>query len=184
MRLLPTIFLDDPISSLGREIHILSNGTTKERDMRISRKKILLFSLVLALGSAAPVSAQSSSEYAAMGMATWSAFECSVLAEKSNNATEQERLFKYGYGQGLKFIDAIQSKKIKRDDLSKSVPMIMLLLLQGPTPDFMLGRIFEGALDSALDDVYKTGENFNSDEMQKSIAKDKFWKQNCQLIGN
>jgi len=104
------------------------------------------------------------------------------LAEKSKNPKEQERLFKYGYAQGLKFINAIQSEKVKREDISKSVPMMILLLLQGPTPDFMLGRVFESALDSALDDVFKTAEQFNSDEMQETIAKNKFWKQNCQLI--
>lgn len=118
-----------------------------------------------------------------MGKAAWSAFECSALAEKSKNTKEQERLFKYGYAQGLKFIEAIQAEKIEREDLSKGVPLMMLLLLQGPTPDFMLGRVFEGALDSALEDVFKTGEHFNSDEMQETIAKNKFWKQNCQLIG-
>jgi len=127
--------------------------------------------------------AESSSEYAATGKAAWSAFECSALAEKSKKPKEQERLFKYGYAQGLKFINAIQSEKVKREDLSKGVPMMMLLLLQGPTPDFMLGRVFESAVDSALDDVFKTGEQFNSDEMQETIAKNKFWKQNCQLIG-
>lgn len=151
--------------------------------MPTTRTKIFLLGLVLELASGKPVLAESSSEYAAMGKATWSAFECSALAEKSKNQKEQERLFKYGYAQGLKFISAIQSGKVKREDLSKGAPMMMLLLLQGPTPDFMLGRVFESALDSALGDVFKTGEQFNSDEMQETIAKNKFWKQNCQLIG-
>ena len=124
-----------------------------------------------------------SSEYAAMGKATWSAFECSVLAEKSKDPKEQERLFKYGYAQGLKFIEAIQKNKVKKEDLSNDAPLMMLLLLQGPTPDFMLGRVFEGALDSALEDVYKTGDQFNSDEIQETIAKNKYWEQNCQLVG-
>ena len=92
-------------------------------------------------------------------------------------------MFKHGYVQGLKFIEAIQSENVKREDLSRGVPLMMLLLLQGPTPDFMLGRVFEGTLDSALEDVYKTGDHFNSDEEQETIADNKFWKQNCQLIG-
>jgi len=142
---------------------------------------VIVYMLMAAFSK--PTYATSSSEYAAMGKATWSAFECSVLAEKSKNSKEQERLFKYGYSQGLKFIEAIQNNKVKREDLSSEAPLMMLLLLQGPTPDFMLGRVFEGALDSALKDVYKTVEQFNSDEMQETIAKNKFWKQNCQLIG-
>ncbi|MBS4050768.1 MAG: hypothetical protein KGZ69_06155 [Methylomonas sp.] len=151
--------------------------------MHTMKTKIFLLSFVFGLISGKPVFAESSSEYAQMGMAAWSAFKCSALAEKSNNPQDQERLFKYGYAQGLKFIDAIRSEKVKREDLSTGVPMMMLLLLQGPTPDFMLGRVFEGALDSATNDVFKTGDQFNSDEMQEIIAKNKFWKQNCQLIG-
>ncbi|MCG7868778.1 MAG: hypothetical protein JAY74_20705 [Candidatus Thiodiazotropha taylori] len=118
-----------------------------------------------------------------MGKATWGAFVCSVLAEESIQPDEQRRLFMYGYAKGLVFIEAIQAEKVKREDLTKGIPIMMLLLLQGPTPDFILGRVFEAALDSALEDVYKTGEHFNSDEMVKTIAKNKYWKQNCQLIG-
>ena len=143
----------------------------------------MVVSLVAGLIIGKPAFAASSTEYAAMGKAAWSSFECSALAEKSKQPNEQERLFKYGYAKGLEFIEAIQAEKVKREDLSKGTPLMMLLLLQGPTPDFMLGRVFEGALDSALEDVYKTGEQFNSDEMQKTIAENKFWNQNCQLIG-
>ncbi|MNV88105.1 hypothetical protein D3C71_1822820 [compost metagenome] len=60
----------------------------------------------------------------------------------------------------------------------------MLLLLEGPSPDFMLGRIYESAQNSALKDVYKTGDQFNSDEEQIAIAANEFRKLNCQLIGN
>ncbi len=148
---------------------------------KITRIIAVCFTFSLLFGK--PSFAASSSEYAEMGKAAWSAFECSALASKSKNSKEQERLFKFGYAQGLKFISAIQTEKVKREDLSKGVPLILLLLLQGPTPDFMLGRVYEGALDSALEDVFKTGEQFNSDETQESIAKNKFWKQNCQLIG-
>ena len=158
-------------------------SATKGNAMPEKMKSTILIGYMLMVIFSKSAYATSSSEYAAMGKAAWSAFECSVLAEKSKNQKEQERLFKYGYDQGLKFIEAIQENKVKRDDLSKESPLMMLLLLQGPTPDFMLGRVFEGALDSALKDVYKTGEQFNSDEMQETIAKNKFWKQNCQLIG-
>lgn len=148
---------------------------------KITRIIAVCFILGLLFGN--PSFAANSSEYAAMGKAVWSAFECSALADNSKNPKKQKRLFKYGYAQGLKFIEAIQTEKVKREDLSKGVPLMMLLLLQGPTPDFMLGRVFEGALDSVLEDVYKTGEHFNSEETQESIAENKFWKQNCQLIG-
>lgn len=118
-----------------------------------------------------------------MGRSAWSAFECSVLAEKSKNQAEQERLFNFGYSQGLKFIGAIQENKIKEEDLSKEVPIAMILLLEGPTPDFMLGRIFDSALEHVLRDVYKTDDEFNSPEVLETIAKNKYWNKNCRLIG-
>ena len=77
----------------------------------------------------------------------------------------------------------LKAGKIEREHLSTEAPTVMLLLLEGPTPDFMLGRIFEAAQQSALEEVYKTGQNFNSEEILETIAKDKFWKLNCQLIG-
>lgn len=127
--------------------------------------------------------AESSEEYAVIAKSVWSAFECTALADKSKNIKEQERLFEYGYKHGLIFLKALQAGKIKREDLSKEAPIMMLLLLQGPTPDFMLGRVFDGALESALKNIYKTGDKFNSDEEQERIAKNEFWKRNCKLLG-
>lgn len=146
--------------------------------------KQVIFAVLLAVAISIPVGAQSSKEYAQMAKATWSAFECSSLASKAGNPKEQERLFLYGYEQGKKFISAVQAKKVDQKDLSSEAPLIMLLLLQGPNPDFMLGRVFESAQDSALKEIFKTGDHFNSNEEQKAIAKNNFWNLNCQLIGN
>lgn len=139
--------------------------------------------VLAALLAATPTVAQTSADYARMGSATWSAFECSSLAGKSGDTKEQERLFLYGYKQGQAFIAGVIDKKAKREDLSKGTPWMMLLLLEGPTPDFMLGRIFAAAQDSAFEGVYKTGAVHHDEATQKSNAKDKYWKQNCQHLG-
>ena len=118
-----------------------------------------------------------------MGKKTWSAFECSVLAERSMKIKEQERLFIFGYEKGLKFINALKYNKIKQKDLKSEVPLYILWSLGGPTADFMLGRVFEVVTDSILKDVIKTGTKINSNEEQKIISQNKFFKQNCQLIG-
>lgn len=127
--------------------------------------------------------ADESKDYAIKALATWSAFECASIASMSKDAKEQERLFLFGYEQGRQFITALQAGKIKREHLSNQAPWGLLLLLEGPTPDFMLGRIFESAQDNALNDIFKTGEHFNSDEEQLTLAKTKFRQLNCQLIG-
>jgi len=148
---------------------------------KIKSTFVIFYMLITTFSSSAY--ATSTPGYETMGKAIWSAFECSALAEKSKNAKEQDRLFKYGYAQGLKFISTIQQNKDKREELFSETPTIMLLLLQGPTPDFMLGRVFEGAIESALKDVFKTNEQFNSGDVREIIARDKFRKKNCQLIG-
>ena len=127
--------------------------------------------------------AKTSKEYALMSAEVWSAFSCSVLASKSKNKDEQERLFKYGYKHGLIFINAINSGKVNQEDISSNTPIGVAFLLQGPTADFMLGRIYEYASDEALKEVYKSNGKYNSEDIQTSIATNEFLKRNCKLIG-
>lgn len=126
---------------------------------------------------------QSSKEYAVMGREVWSAFECSAWASKVDDLKEAERLFMFGYEQGQKFLGALKAEKIKQEDISQEVPIGVTLLLQGPSEEFILGRIYETAQTEALDEVFKTGNEYNSEELQKSIAGNKFRDGNCQLIG-
>lgn len=138
---------------------------------------------VLSLLCVVPAIADESKEHALRAVAAWSAFECSSLASIGKNSPEQERLFLFGLDQGRKFIAAHSAGKIKQEDLSNTAPWGFLILLQGPSADFMLGRIFESAQEDALDDIFKTGENLNSDEVQATLAQTKFRRMNCQLIG-
>jgi hypothetical protein len=148
----------------------------------IMLKRVYAIAMLLAV-LLEPAAAQSSREYAIMARSAWSAFECSSLASQMKDPQEQQRLFMYGYKQGLAFISALQAKKIQQSDMSSIPPVGMLWLLEGPTPDFMLGRVYEAAQDYALKDVFKTGEHVNSTEAQKTIAQNEFSKKNCRLIG-
>lgn len=148
------------------------------------RRCLVTAALVTSALAATGAQAQSSPELAAMGLATWSAFECSTLAAKTKNAKEQERLFLYGYRQGQTFIAAVRAGKIDRKDLSSVVPVFVMLLLEGPTTDFMLGRIYEYAQRNVLKDVLTTEQELNTDDVQTRLAQSKFLKANCGLIGN
>ncbi len=144
----------------------------------------LTAAIFLTLLLAHPSHAESSKNYAAMALASWSAFECSALAGQIKNAGEQERLFRYGYDKGKKFIEAVKANEASREDILKDAPVGVLWRLQGPTADFILGRIYSAAEDEALDDVLKKDpQNMNSDEVQKILVENKFRKQNCSLIG-
>lgn len=147
--------------------------------LRISMLLAVLCGLLLS----AIATAQSSKDYARMARATWSAFECASLASESRGKKEQERLFTFGYEQGLKFIAAMKGKQLLDDDLRSEAPLVLLLLLQGPTADFMLGRIYAAAEESALEDFLKSGQDLRSPEDRKLVAANKFRKQNCSLIG-
>jgi len=127
--------------------------------------------------------ARSSKEYAVMGRMTWSAFECSALASKIEDSVEAERLFLFGYEQGKEFLGALKAEKIKQEDISQEVPIGITMLLQGPSEEFILGRIHSFAEEEALDEVFKTGNEYNSDELQDVIARNEFQNSNCQLIG-
>jgi len=126
---------------------------------------------------------KTSKEYAIMGSEVWSAFSCSSWAEVIDKNDEAERLFLYGYGRGKEFIGALYAKKILEGDLSSEVPIGLLMVANGPSEEFALGKVYSSALDNAMDDVYETDNDFNSDELRKSVAQDKFLKANCQLLG-
>jgi len=77
-----------------------------------------------------------------MGREILSAFNCSAWASKTNDSKETERLFLFGYKQGQKFLGALKAEKIKQEDISQEVPIGVTMLLQGPSEEFILGRIF------------------------------------------
>lgn len=117
-----------------------------------------------------------------MGRIAWAAFECSSLAAQMKDANEQERLFTLGHEQGKAFIEAVETQKVERKHIMEEVPIGLVLHLQGPTPDFMLGRIYESAQDEVLKDVLRTNGKLNSDEVQALIAQGKYNDQNCRIL--
>jgi hypothetical protein len=96
------------------------------RPMQIDRWFI---ALTCCLTFPTAVHAQQSKDYAVMGRVAWSAFECSSLAAQMKDQKEQERLFLLGYEQGKAFIEAAQTKKVERKDISEEVPI-------GACPEF------------------------------------------------
>lgn len=151
----------------------------------MSRARVCKFLLpaFAALTFAQPCIAEDPSRYGLMAQSTWSAFQCSVLAEKSKQMAEQKRLFDFGYQQGKKFIAALESGSTRPEDVAGAAPFSMLLLVEGPNADFELGRVFEAALRAALEDVFASAAAYDSEAMQESIAAREFRKRNCHLIG-
>jgi len=118
------------------------------------------------------------------------AFQCATLASFAKNTEEAERLFLYGYEQGKAFIGAISEKNITEEEVQKA-PLSILLTLQGPNPDFMLGRIYEYASESTYDSITdrmkKEGVSetylLTNVQLRGSWARNMFNEQHCSLIG-
>ena len=141
-------------------------------------KKIVgLVILVLAF---LPVSTlgQTSQQYALMGHELWAAFECAALADVAGTR-EGQRLFDIGYNQGKVFVEAVQAGKVAEQDIKEKVPFAMLLLLHGPTVDFILGRIFEAAIDDVTKDI-PLNEPYENEK--KIVAQSKYAKMNCSMM--
>jgi hypothetical protein len=146
----------------------------------VIRYAILLFLLLTT--SAVSVAAESA-DFAKMGRAAWVAFECSSLASVMEKPKDQERLFLFGYDQGKKFLNAMQSGRITQKDLNSTAPSGFLMVAQGPSVDFILGRVFESAQDNALKEVITT-ETVLSKDLKQGLASHKYTSGNCELIGN
>ena len=129
---------------------------------------------------------QSSKEYAVMGRELWSAFSCSTWASHFGDQKEAERLFLFGYEQGKKFLGAARAGKIIDEDFRQEVPIGISMSLWGPNDDFILGVISTNFQNEALQEVFYTNYDktkLNSNDLQKSIAENKYRDGNCQLIG-
>lgn len=120
----------------------------------------------------------------------WTAFSCATFAEMSGNSQEQERLFNLGFNAGRIFVDGVRNHTISEAD-TKRAPIGVLMHLAGPTTDFIVGRIFEGANEDAFDKVVKqdaTGapivdpSNWANDELKVMRAKNMYLFSNCELI--
>ena len=120
----------------------------------------------------------------------WSAFSCATYAEMSGNKREQERLFEVGYNAGRTFVDGVKNKMIPETE-AKDAPIGVLMVMSGPTTDFIIGRIFEAATEDAYDKVVKEDSaglpildpsKWADDKLKVIRAKNKYQSSNCTLI--
>lgn len=124
-------------------------------------------------------------EVVMVGQSALAAFQCSALATFGGNQTEQARLFKYGYAEGVHFLTAIKSTPLNEQEVRNTAPGLArhLGLMQGPSLDFMLGRLYsaaEGELRTSLDSSVKP---IVAAMNLKSRAETEFANRNCQMIG-
>src|SRR5688572_13333890 len=79
---------------------------------------------------------------------TLAAFECYAFAK---DLKEQERLFTLGYEAGKAFIERT-TKNMPNVETRNQIALLWLST-GGPTPDFILGQIFNEVMSSAYEDL-------------------------------
>ena len=140
--------------------------------------------VTLAIATSTTAGAQTSGQKALSARASWSAFECAYLADMLGKDAEQKRLERYGYSQGLEFIAAHRSGQIEKSDIDSTVPSDFLDgSINGPTPDFILGRLYESIRNFVGDQVLEDDDFHISDSEQLKISV-RYGKSNCALIGS
>jgi hypothetical protein len=167
-------YLDGPVA-----FRVLQRAHPISKSERLMSKALLLFSVSLIIAIATESSAQTSHEYALMGQKLWATFECSQWASYADDKDEEVRLFKLGYGQGREFVEAAWSNKLNRQDLSDIdiAPSEVQNGLDGPSVDFVLGRIYEKA-------YHKVSNLVPSDSVSegKAFSQQRLREKNCRLL--
>ena len=73
----------------------------------------------------------------------------------SGGAKENERLFGIGLKAGRQFVEAVKNGQISPEAMRSEVPIGVTMYLAGPSVDFIIGRVFEGAMGDVYDDIVK-----------------------------
>ncbi len=92
-----------------------------------------------------------------------------------------KKLFEIGLHSGRKFLAAVEAKTISPTDIQGTVPFIVVATAQGPSHDFILGRIWETASQDAYE-KFKLKEGVMSKEEMKMIAQMELRKANAALL--
>ncbi len=124
------------------------------------------------------------------GLTTWSAFSCATFASLAGDQNEQKRLFNVGYEAGSQFVGGLKDGTTTQAD-RENAPVAILLLLAGPSTDFIVGRIFEAATGHAFDAVVKEDSQglpifdplrWAEGALRTSRAQSKYRDSNCALV--
>lgn len=128
---------------------------------------------------------------AADALLMWSAFQCSTLAAAAADQEQSERLFMVGYEAGRRFYSALVAGSIPEADIHSKVPIGVSLVSQGPTTEFIIGRVFGASQTDARDKIVKQdnhglplpeAEWVLDDELRKSKARSMYSRANCDLL--
>lgn len=110
---------------------------------------------VAALSVASP-SALAEVDYGLLARKSLAAFACAEIAAFAKSQKEVERLFAVGLGAAREYVAEARAGKLN-DHNNRQAPVGVLWSLEGPTVDFVVGRIYEVAVREVQDKVKPIG---------------------------
>jgi hypothetical protein len=126
----------------------------------------LLIAPVLAIGLL-PGTATASAEDAKAARVMFTAFECSVFAGMMGEDARRKQLVDVGVAAGRQFLAALAAGEISEADLRQHAPFMKGTDLDQPSPDFIIGRMFDGtfqAMHRKVSSEDKAGEPLPEDQ--------------------
>ena len=148
----------------------------------------LIFILSIAQAGEAPQD-QSPARESLVMMAHW---DCATWAGMANDTEGRaEHHFLRGLESGRRFVEAARSGAISEDDWDSTVPVYVALSMQGPTSEFVLGRLFEVISGNAFDEVTKRDaygrplppEDYINDRAVQAVVASRLMRQaNCSVL--
>ena len=134
--------------------------------------------------------AEGALEKAKLGRVSWSSFQCATWADMSGNKKEHAPLFVVGLKAGREFINAVRSGQVTAKLAKQEAPIEVTTLLEGPSTDFLLGRIFQSAGLDAYDKIVKEENGIllepskwiNDKELIKTKAQTRYLNGNCAAL--
>lgn len=97
----------------------------------------------------------------------FTAFECSAYASMTGDNAREKQLVEVGVAAGRQFLAALAAGEISENDLRRHAPFMEGTDLDQPSPDFMIGRMFQGtfeAMQRKVSSEDKAGEPLPEDE--------------------
>ena len=84
------------------------------------------------------------------GRRAWDASQCAGFAAAMHDKEAFDGVFARGFSTAHLFLDALQKERIKRAHFDKEIPSPMRASLEGSSADFIVGRVYQTALESAV----------------------------------
>ena len=164
-------------------------GCDQQRERDMIRNVAVAVALLAVAGpvEAQDLSESESTEEALLGRMMWEAFMCFQFASVSDRHDESEvdRLYMFGSAAGRNFYEALETGAISEEAWNAHVPIAVSFRLGG-THDFMLGRVFEAAIDEAEGEISERMEGAPLELMssERILAASLLYEDsNCELLG-